>query len=78
MHFLWLIGKMLLVLVATDSVAYELYANRDHMGFVWSVYKRFRFLMLLEVLVALILTIVNSSDVDLCTFTSLGVAQPFR
>lgn len=57
MHFLWLIGKMLLVLAATGSVVYELYTQRNRLGFVWSVWKRFRPLMLVEVLFTLILTI---------------------
>lgn len=57
MHFLWLVGKMILVLIATSAVAHELYVNRDRMDFVWSVWKRFRPLMFVEVLVALVLTI---------------------
>lgn len=57
MHFLWLMGKMLLVLAVTGSVAYVLYTNRDRLRFVWSVWKRFRPLMLVEVLAALVLTI---------------------
>lgn len=57
MYFLWLIGKIFLVLIATVSIAQVLYINRGRMGFVWSIWKRFRLMMLVEILFVLILTI---------------------
>ncbi len=57
MEILWIGLKVLVASFAVATVGYEFYQNRDRIGFVWKIWKRFRPLMLLEVLGVLALTI---------------------
>lgn len=57
MGLLLAIGKFALVILAIASVALPLISERRNYGFVWQIWKRFRFKMLLEVLVVVALTI---------------------
>ena len=57
MDWLFGIGKWLLVIFAVANIVGMLYINRRRLDFAWDVWKRFRFLMLLEVLVVMSLTI---------------------
>lgn len=45
-----MIGKTILVLFAVGSIAYSFISERRNYGFVWSVWKRFRFKMFFEVI----------------------------
>jgi len=57
MDLLWTVSKILIVIFAATSIGYNLYANREEMDFVWSIWKRFRIIMFIEVLGVICLTI---------------------
>ncbi len=57
MHILVLIGKGLLIAFAAVNAVMMLYDHRQKIGFIWTVWKRFRPLMFLEVLLLLTLTV---------------------
>lgn len=52
------IGKVLLAIFASASVAHELYSKWHRLGFFWLVWKRVKVRMLLEVIVVIIFTII--------------------
>lgn len=63
---LLVLTKMLLLVVAVGSVALTLYRERKRMHFTWSIWKRFSFLMLAEVLAVLTATLVFCFTIRFC------------
>lgn len=61
MNTVYIVFQLLAAGFAVYTVFSELYRNKENLSFIWSIWKRFRFGMLLQVLVLIVIVIITAT-----------------